>query len=159
MKISFTLNGTVVEVEATEDQMLLDVLRERMGMTSVRETCRIGVCGACTALLDGEPISTCILLAPLVEGREVTTVEGLGDDHPVSQAFERAHAFQCGYCTPGMILTVASLLVEQPHPTPEDIRRALGGNLCRCGCYLKIMDAVQIAVSLLDDHAAVVVGR
>ena len=145
MKICFTLNGTPAEVEARPDEMLLDVLRREAGLTSVRETCRIGVCGACTALIDGKPISTCIFLAPLAQGSEIETVDGLGGDHPVQQAFLEAHAFQCGYCTPGMILTAKYLLAENPHPSDEEIRLALGGNLCRCGCYLKIFDAVKIA--------------
>ena len=100
MRVSFRVNGEAVEVEARPDEMLLDVLRRECGLTSVRQTCGVGVCGACTALVDGEPISTCILLAPLAEGAEITTVEGLGGDHPVQEAFVEAEAFQCGYCTP-----------------------------------------------------------
>ena len=145
MRIGFSLNGSPVEVEARSDDMLLDVLRDRLGITSARETCRIGVCGACTALVDGEPISTCIYLAPMAEGRSVTTVEELGGEHPVQRSFAEAHAFQCGYCTPGFVLTAKALLEEMPRPSEEEIRVALGGNLCRCGCYLKIVDAVQRA--------------
>ncbi len=145
LKFSLTVNGEPVEVEARPDEMLLDVLRSELGLTSVRETCGIGVCGACTALVDGEPISTCILLAPLAEGKEITTVEGLGGDHPVQEAFVEAEAFQCGYCTPGMILTAKRLLEEEPEPGREVIRAYMGGNLCRCGCYAKIEDAVNIA--------------
>jgi aerobic-type carbon monoxide dehydrogenase small subunit (CoxS/CutS family) len=148
MKVRFTLNGTPTEVEARPDEMLLDVLRRECGLTSVRETCRIGVCGACTALIDGKPISTCIFLAPMADGTKVTTVDGLGGDHPVQQGFLVAHAFQCGYCTPGMILTAKSLLEENPQPSDEEIRVALGGNLCRCGCYVKILDAVKIAAQI-----------
>lgn len=142
LRVSFTVNGEEVEVEARPDEMLLDVLRGELGLSSVRETCGIGVCGACTALVDGEPISACILLAPLAEGREITTVEGLGGEHPVQKAFVEAEAFQCGYCTPGMILTAKSLLEEDPEPSRERIRAYLGGNLCRCGCYAKIEEAV-----------------
>src|ERR671938_478186 len=123
--------------------MLLGVLRRELDLKSVRQTCGVGVCGACTALLDGEPISTCILLAPLAEGREITTVEGLGGSHPVQQAFVEAEAFQCGYCTPGMILTAKRLLEETPEPTDAEIALALAGNLCRCGCYVKIVEAVR----------------
>ena len=97
--------------------------------------------------MDGEPISTCILLALLAQGKEITTVEGLGGEHPVQRAFVEAEAFQCGYCTPGMILTAKSLLEEDPEPTEEKIRNYMGGNLCRCGCYLKIEDAVNLAAS------------
>src|SRR5215213_6509039 len=125
--------------------MLLGVLRRELDLTSVRQTCGVGVCGACTALLDGEPISTCILLAPLAEGCEITTVEGLGGNHPVQEAFVEAEAFQCGYCTPGMILTTKRLLKEDPAPSDEKIKTYMGGNLCRCGCYSKIEDAVHLA--------------
>ncbi len=145
MRVSFRVNGEAVEVEARPDEMLLDVLRREFGLTSVRQTCGIGICGACTALVDGEPISACIMLAPLVQGAEITTVEGLEGDHPVQEAFVEADAFQCGYCTPGMILTAKRLLEEDPEPTGEKIKNYMGGNLCRCGCYAKIADAVNLA--------------
>ncbi len=147
MKIHFTLNGTPTELEVQTDEMLLEVLRRDLKLRSVRATCGVGVCGACTALVDGRPISTCIFLAPLVEGREVTTVEGLGGDHPVQRAFDEEFAFQCGYCTPGMILTVKSFLEENPTPSDEEIKVALGGNLCRCGSYVKIIRAVKRVAS------------
>jgi aerobic-type carbon monoxide dehydrogenase small subunit (CoxS/CutS family) len=134
----------MVAVEARTDEMLRDVLN-RLGLVSVRETCGIGVCGACSVLFDGETVSACLLLAPLADGREVTTVEGLGGDHPVQAAFAEAHAFQCGYCTPGMVLTAARLLEENPRPTEEEIRLGLAGNLCRCGSYVKIVEAVELA--------------
>lgn len=148
MKVAFTVNGEAVEVEARPDQMLLGVLRRELDLTSVRQTCGVGVCGACTALVDGDPISTCILLAPLAEGREITTVEGLGGNHPVQEAFVEAEAFQCGYCTPGMVLTAKRLLKEDPDPTDEKIRNYMGGNLCRCGCYAKIETAVHLAANV-----------
>lgn len=147
MKLRLSVNGEAHEVEARADDMLLQVLRREIGLLSVRETCGIGVCGACTALLDGELVSTCLLLAPLAQGREITTVEGLGGDDPVRRAFAEAHAFQCGYCTPGMVLTAKRLLEEKPTPTDDDIRLALAGNLCRCGCYVKIVDAVRLAAA------------
>ena len=148
MRIPFKVNGEEVEVEAAPDEMLIDVLRRELGLRSVRETCGIGVCGACTALVDGEPISACILLAPLAAGCEITTLEGLGGQHPVQRAFVEAQAFQCGYCTPGMILTVKNLLEETMRPSEDEIKRYLGGNLCRCGCYVKIVDAVKLASEL-----------
>lgn len=154
MRISFRVNEEAVEVDVRPDEMLLDVLRRELGLRSVRETCGVGVCGACTALVDGEPISACIMLAPLVEGCEVTTVEGLGGEHPVQEAFVEAEAFQCGYCTPGMILTAKRLLEETPEPTDEKIKNYMGGNLCRCGCYAKIADAVNLAVDLNKTTAA-----
>src|SRR5206468_2966837 len=102
MRLTFVVNGASRGVDARGDDTLLDVLRRELGLTSVRETCGVGVCGACTVLLDDAPVSGCLLLAPLAEGREITTVEGLGGEHPVQLAFARRHAFQCGYCTPGM---------------------------------------------------------
>ena len=136
------VNGAEHEVDARTDESVLDVLRRELGLLSVRETCGIGVCGTCTVLVDGAPMSGCLLLAPLAEGRELTTVEGFGGDHPVQRAFAEARGFQCGYCTPGMILTAARLLEEQPRPSAQDVRLAMSGNLCRCGSYVKIVDAV-----------------
>ncbi len=145
MTIRFTLNGEpiVVEVEATES--LLTVLRERLGVRSARESCGIGVCGACTVEIDGDLISSCILLAPLADGTAVATAEGIAPDHPVRSAIADAHAYQCGFCTPGIALTVAKLLEESPQPSDEQIRVALAANLCRCGCYVKIHEAVRRA--------------
>jgi aerobic-type carbon monoxide dehydrogenase small subunit (CoxS/CutS family) len=142
MTIELVLNGRAATLEARTDEMLLAALR-REGLLSVRETCGIGVCGACTVLLDGEPVSGCLTLAARAAGREVTTVEGLGAADPVQRAFDEAHAFQCGWCTPGFVLTARALLAEQPQPDDEQIARALGGNLCRCGCYVKIAEAVR----------------
>jgi aerobic-type carbon monoxide dehydrogenase small subunit (CoxS/CutS family) len=144
--VKLALNGAHVELDARTDEMLLDVLR-RAGVLSVRATCGIGVCGACTVLVDGAPISGCLLLAHAAEGREVTTVEGLRSDDPVQQAFSEAHAFQCGWCTPGMILTAKALLAETPSPTEDQVRVALAGNLCRCGSYVKIIDAIKGAAT------------
>ena len=143
MRIELELNGVATTLEADADEPLLGVLR-RAGLPSVRPTCGIGVCGACTVLVEGEPISSCLLLAPLVAGRRVTTLEGLGDD-VVSRAFDRLGAFQCGYCTPGMVLTARALLSREPDPSPERIREALAGNVCRCGCYGRIVRAVRAA--------------
>jgi aerobic-type carbon monoxide dehydrogenase small subunit (CoxS/CutS family) len=145
VRLALNVNGAEHEVESRADESLLQVLRRELGLTSVRETCGIGVCGACTVLVDRVPISGCLLLAPLAEGRELRTVEGLGGDHPVQRAFAAAHAFQCGYCTPGVILAAKRLLEENPSPSKEDVRLALAGNLCRCGCYVKIVDAVLAA--------------
>jgi aerobic-type carbon monoxide dehydrogenase small subunit (CoxS/CutS family) len=145
MRLCLHVNGVEREVEARTDESLVVVLRRELGLQSVRETCGIGVCGACAVLVDGVPMSGCLLLAPLAEGRELTTVEGIGGEHPVQQAFARAHAFQCGYCTPGMILAAKRLLEENPNPGEEEVRLALAGNLCRCGCYVKIVEAVLAA--------------
>jgi aerobic-type carbon monoxide dehydrogenase small subunit (CoxS/CutS family) len=135
-----------VELETRSDEMLLEVLR-REGLLSVRETCGIGVCGVCTVLVDGEPISGCLLLARAAEGCAVTTIEGLGGDEPLQRAFVAKNAFQCGYCTPSMILTAKALLAETPSPTEKEIRVAMAGNLCRCGSYVKIIDAIKEAAT------------
>ncbi|MBV9368150.1 MAG: (2Fe-2S)-binding protein [Solirubrobacterales bacterium] len=144
MKLALELNGRPTELECEPDEMLLEVLR-REGLGSVRATCGIGVCGACTVLVDGEPLSGCLTLAPKVEGREVTTVEGLAGADPVQRAFIEAHGFQCGWCTPGFVLTAKALLAENPQPSEAEIAEAFGGNLCRCGSYVKIVDAVRRA--------------
>ncbi len=145
MELSFTLNGAPTTAVAAPEEPILAVLR-RLGCSSVRETCGIGVCGACTIIVDGRTISGCLLLAPLAEGSAIVTAEGLDGD-PVVTAFEEAHAYQCGWCTPGFALTVRNLLDENPAPTREETISALSGNLCRCGSYLKILDAVRRAAA------------
>ena len=140
MTIEVILNGRATTLEVRSDVMLLEAMR-RQGLRSVRETCAIGVCGACTVLLDGEPVSACLTLAATAAGHEITTVEGLDEADPVLRAFNEAHAFQCGWCTPGFVLTVKAM---RPG---EEVREALGGNLCRCGCYVKIEEAVRACVS------------
>jgi aerobic-type carbon monoxide dehydrogenase small subunit (CoxS/CutS family) len=144
VRVELTLNARPAVLECEPDEMLADVLA-REGLTSVRVTCGIGVCGACTVLLEGEPVSGCLTLAAHAGGREVTTVEGLGGADPVQRAFVDAHAFQCGWCTPGFLLTAKALLQGNPHPSDEEIAEGLGGNLCRCGSYVKIIDAVRRA--------------
>jgi aerobic-type carbon monoxide dehydrogenase small subunit (CoxS/CutS family) len=146
MRIELRLNDQPAELECRADEMLTDVLR-REGLGSVRVTCGIGVCGACTVLLDGEPVSGCLTLAAQAEGRELTTVEGVGGGDPVQRAFVDAHAFQCGWCTPGFVLSTKALLAERPDPSEEEIVEALGGNLCRCGSYVKIVEAVRLAAA------------
>jgi aerobic-type carbon monoxide dehydrogenase small subunit (CoxS/CutS family) len=150
MTIRITLNGEARELAARSDDLLLDVLR-RAGLRSVRLSCGVGVCGSCTCLLDGEPVSSCLLLAPLAEGAVVETVEGLVDD-AVQQAFDELGAFQCGYCTPGMILTARSLLAQEPHPSSERVREHLNGNICRCGCYPRIEAAIAHAARTLSEE-------
>ncbi len=145
MKLELRVNGADHRVEGRADESLLAVLRRELGLASARETCGIGVCGTCTVLVDGLPMSGCLLLAPLAQGREIQTVESLGGDDRVQQAFAEAHAFQCGYCTPGMVLAARRLLEENPSPTEEEVRLALAGNLCRCGSYVKIVEAVLLA--------------
>jgi aerobic-type carbon monoxide dehydrogenase small subunit (CoxS/CutS family) len=139
--VDFTLNGLGVSVEARPDEMLVGALR-REGLLSVRETCGIGVCGACSVLVDGELVTGCLTMVAAVEGRSVTTIEGIAGD-PVQRAFADAHAFQCGWCTPGFVLAAKRLLELEPSPSDEQIAEGLGGNLCRCGSYVKITDAVR----------------
>lgn len=145
MTVEFVLNGRAAAIEARADEMLLGVLR-REGLLSVRETCGIGVCGACSVLVDGELVSGCLTLVAQVAGREVTTVEGIPGD-PVQRAFADAHAFQCGWCTPGFVLAAKRLLELEPSPSDEQIADGLGGNLCRCGSYVKIAEAVRRCAS------------
>jgi aerobic carbon-monoxide dehydrogenase small subunit len=150
MRLEFTLNGQVARMDGiAPSSTLLEILRDHLKLTGTRLTCGIGMCGACTVLIDGEAMSACLLLAPMVGGRSVTTVEGLasadGDLDPVQQAFVDCMGLQCSYCTPGFILTTHALLRENPQPTDEQIKEYLSGNLCRCGSYYKIMDAVRLA--------------
>jgi carbon-monoxide dehydrogenase small subunit len=146
VKVSVRVNAQPVVLEARADETLLVALR-RAGMRSVRETCGIGVCGACTVLIDGSVMSSCLVLAPAAAGSNVETAEGLAEDDHVAMAFDEAIAFQCGYCTPGFVLTVRDLLAEIPNPNDEQIRHVLAGNLCRCGSYVKIVKAVRLAAS------------
>jgi aerobic-type carbon monoxide dehydrogenase small subunit (CoxS/CutS family) len=148
MNVELTLNGRAATLESRSDEMLLEALR-REGLLSVRATCEIGVCGACTVLLDGLPVSGCLTLTAQAAGREVTTVEGLGGDE-VQRAFAEEHAFQCGWCTPGFILAAKGLLEDKAGGDPisdEEIAEGLGGNLCRCGSYVKIAEAVRKCAS------------
>ena len=149
--VRLKVNGWEQEVAVTTHHTLLDVLRREFKLFSVREGCGIGMCGACAVLVDGKPMSTCLMLAALAEGKEITTVESLGQEtlHPIQQAFVEQTAFQCSYCTPGFILTTKAFLEENPSPSVEEIREYLAGNLCRCGSYLKIQDAVLDAAARL----------
>ena len=150
--IAVRLNGAPRELAVSADATLLEVLRDGCGLRSVRETCGIGICGACTVLLDGEPISSCLLLAPLADGCAIETVEGLAIDgqlDPIQQAFVERMGLQCSYCTPGMILSAKALLAENPDPTADEIAHYLAGNLCRCGSYPRIVEAVLLAAERL----------
>ncbi len=142
------VNGEDHDVAAATHKTLLEVLREEMGLTGTKHGCELGECGTCTVLVDGQPVLSCLALPIELEGREVTTVEGMaagGRLHPLQQAFAELGAAQCGYCTPGILLTARALLAENPKPTRQEIRTALAGNLCRCTGYTKILDAVELA--------------
>ena len=149
-RIAFSVNGTRHELEVEPRELLVYVLRERLGLTGTTVGCDTSSCGACTVLLDGESVKSCTLLGVQAEDRELTTVEGLGQNgslHPVQEAFHQAHGLQCGYCTPGMVMATVSLLSENPRPSEAEIRLALEGNLCRCTGYQNIVKAVQTAAA------------
>ncbi len=135
------MNGGTYPLDAPDERTLAEALRDDLGFTGTKVACGEGHCGACTVLLDGEPVLSCITLAATVGEREVTTIEGLRD-HPLVDAFVKADALQCGFCTPGQIVSASALVRETPEPTREEIRHALAGNLCRCGAYPKIEEAV-----------------
>jgi carbon-monoxide dehydrogenase small subunit len=146
--LQFTLNGEAAAARVGPDRTLLWLLREHFGLTGTKEGCGVGECGACTVLLDGEAVNACLVVAGKVQGRSVTTVEGLGGPealHPLQQAFIERHAVQCGFCTPGMLLSAKALLDRNPRPSRDEIRAALSGNLCRCTGYVQIVDAVFAA--------------
>lgn len=146
IRISLIVNGTVYDLETYPNRTLLDLLREDLGLTGAKDACGgEGECGACTVLLDGEPVNSCLVLVGQTNAREVTTIEGLtkGDKlNPVQKAFIESGAVQCGFCTPGAVLATTALLKRSPHPTEDEIREALSGNLCRCTGYNKMVDAV-----------------
>ena len=146
------VNGSKYEVQA-ETRTLLDILRDDLGLMGTKEGCGVGMCGACTVLVEGKPLSSCLVLAEQVAGKEILTIEGLGNAenlHPVQQAFLDEGAFQCAYCTPGFVLTTLALLAEKPSPNDDEIREYLSGNLCRCGSYQNILQAVRIASQVED---------
>lgn len=145
MKVSFKLNDKTVTVDVEPNEVLLDVLRLKLGVKSVKRGCERAECGACTVLLDGKPVYSCTILAPQVNGREVVTVDYLastGELEPLVKAFVEKGAIQCGFCTPGFLLTAYALLKENPNPTEEEVKKAIEGNLCRCTGYKKIIEAI-----------------
>lgn len=152
MKVAFTLNGRSIEVDAAANTTLLDLLRDRLRMTSVKKGCDEGQCGACTVLLDGKQVCACLMLAAQAQGAEVVTLEGLskpGQPGLIQKAFLEKYGFQCGFCTPGMILSTKALLDQNPDPSTDDIKEALDGNLCRCTGYEQIIESVKRAAELM----------
>jgi carbon-monoxide dehydrogenase small subunit len=148
IRLLLTVNDELHEVLVAPHKTLLEVLREDLRLTGTKHGCELGECGTCTVLVDGAPVLSCLALPADLEGRHIATVEGMADGsrlHPLQQAFAELGAAQCGYCTPGILLTAQALLAERPTPTREEIRQALAGNLCRCTGYTKILDAVELA--------------
>lgn len=154
--VSFVLNGKEVRMDVHPGRRVVDLLREDLGLTGTKEGCGAGECGACTILVDGESRLSCLMLAAQLEGRRVTTIEGLGCNesdelHPVQEAFVACGAVQCGFCTPGMVLSAVHLISQNPSPTRDEIREGMSGNLCRCTGYVKIVDAVEAAARKMRD--------
>jgi len=152
-KVKFKVNGKEYELMIEPSETLIDVLRNRLGLTGTKEGCGLGDCGACTVLVDGKTVNSCIMLGIAAEGREILTIEGVasnGELHPIQKAFVDHGAIQCGYCTPGMVLSSMALLEEIPSPTKEEIKFGIAGNLCRCTGYAKIIKAIESATK--DGH-------
>jgi aerobic carbon-monoxide dehydrogenase small subunit len=154
LPVSFTLNGKLQELDVEPHELLLDVIRDRLGLTGVKRSCDVQVCGACTLLVDGRPVSACTTLAFEVRGRSVMTIEGLAENgklHPLQQAFIEHGGFQCGFCTPGMILAAKALLDQTPQPTEEELKHFMHGNICRCTGYKKIIESIMAAARDMSD--------
>jgi len=148
------INGRVHELEIAPDEILADVLRNKLGLQGVRVSCGEGECGSCTILLDGKPVTSCLMLAIQAEGKEIITIEGLSDGeilHPIQEAFIEEQGFQCGFCTPGIILSTKAFLEKNPQPKAEEVSEALTGHVCRCGAYPYIVKSVLNAAEKLKD--------
>lgn len=160
--LTFNVNGLPHDAIVTPHMTLADLLRDELGITGAKESCQVGECGACTVLIDGKPVLSCFTLAIAVRDKEIVTIEGLArtardsvdELHPVQKAFVDHGAIQCGFCSPGMILMAKAALEENPNPTREEVQEYLGGNLCRCTGYVKIVDAVLAAADTLRKEAA-----
>jgi carbon-monoxide dehydrogenase small subunit len=153
--LTMSVNGRNVTVDIHADELLVDVLRDRLGLTGTKIGCSEGECGACTVVMDGRPVLSCLVPAMRAQGRDILTIEGLSDGetlHPLQQAFVDHGAVQCGYCIPGFIMSAKALLDAKPHPSREEIKEAIAGNLCRCTGYVKIVEAIEAAA---DDHRSV----
>jgi aerobic-type carbon monoxide dehydrogenase small subunit (CoxS/CutS family) len=153
IRLRLTVNGETREVLVAPHRTLLEVLREDLQLTGTKHGCELGECGTCTVLVDGVPVLSCLALPADLEERAIATVEGLADGsrlHPLQQSFAELGAAQCGYCTPGILLTAKALLADRPTPTRDEIREALAGNLCRCTGYTKILDAVELAALRME---------
>lgn len=148
LKVSFVLNGKQIEIETEPNKRLLDLLRDDLNLTGTKEGCSIGECGACTVIMNGKAVNSCLILAGEIDGSEIITIEGIaqnGNLHPLQENFLKYGAVQCGFCTPGMILSAYALLKQNPFPDEETIKEAIAGNLCRCTGYKQIIEAVKNA--------------
>jgi carbon-monoxide dehydrogenase small subunit len=157
--LTFLLNGEETRIEVEPGELLLDVLRRRLFLTGTKKGCGEGECGACTVLLDGNPVLSCLFPAMKVQGRSVTTIEGVGSEtglHPIQESFLEKGAVQCGFCTPGMVLSSKSLLESRPNPAEEEIKQALSGHLCRCTGYVQILEAVRDAAEKMSQSKPVI---
>jgi len=153
--ITLMINGQEHQLEIAPHEILIDVLQKKMGLMGVRLSCGQGECGACTILMEGKPVLACMILAMQAEGKEILTIEGLGtydNLHPIQEAFLEEHGFQCGFCTPGVILSTKHLLETNPDSSPPEIAMSLSGHICRCGAYPKIIKSVQKAAEKLENH-------
>lgn len=151
--ISLSVNGRSITTAVEDGETLLELIRERLHLSGAKKGCEVGECGACTVLVDGEPMASCIYLAAEADGKTVLTIEGLAEGnelHPVQKAFVEKGAIQCGFCTPGMVLSAYALLKRNPNPTVNEIKRGLSGNMCRCAAYVQIIEAVQEAARILS---------
>jgi carbon-monoxide dehydrogenase small subunit len=151
--VKLTVNGTLYELTVPPWKTLVEVIREDLGLTGTKEGCGLGECGACTVIMDSKTVNSCLVLAAEAEGKQITTIEGLADGdklHPIQQAFIDHGGLQCGFCTPGMIMSTKALLDKTPNPTEEDIRREIAGNLCRCTGYTKIIESIKAAAKNME---------
>lgn len=150
MTIKFQLNGQPCKIDVGETERLLDVLRDRLFLTGTKEGCGVGECGACTVIVNGKAVNACLTLAASVEGKDVITIEGVAQDGelaPIQQSILKHHAFQCGFCTPGVVMSAKALLDSNPNPTRDEIKAAIAGNLCRCTGYEQIIEAIEEVVN------------
>jgi len=153
IEITLKVNGISYTIEVLPQRTLVEVLRESLGLTGTKKSCNEGECGACTVLMDGKPVASCLLLAIDAQGKEILTIEGLSDGeklHPIQEAFLKHGAIQCGFCTPGMVMSAKALLDENPASTSTDVRKAISGNLCRCTGYQQIVDSIMAASRMMS---------
>lgn len=153
MLIEFKVNGKNYKIDVCPSMRLIDLLRDELGLTGTKEGCGEGECGSCTVIMDGKAVNSCLVLAPQVDGKEIITVEGLAEDEQLDllqQKFLEHSAVECGFCTPGMLMSAKALLTRNPHPTDEEIRTAIAGNLCRCAGYSKVVAAIKAAADSTD---------